>query len=608
MLTRALRNPRVALRNPRDPLEDRGVASSGFTLIETVAALSVFMILTVGIIPLLASSLKSVDLTRSLTVGKNLAQEAMERMRGLPYFDSAVKRDLLDLYFPNLSTGYAAGAATFTTTCTASSSAPAASAALACPPKNPDGTAQIPPGVTLTYVAQFVKAVTGSNPETYTAVTPPVGYDSASPTASVPPASLFKMTVTVSWNQAGKPRQVQLTSIFGDRKLSPDLIRANATVDFSVQALTSFIDATGRLSSVNAYAGHSTSDIELRAFAGADSDATAGQLTLNRAEFAGTPGSLIASQTGAQASNHSPPDSTPAQKTAAIKTVTNTDLAPTLDVAGLGASAVNEVTPAPTVSTLNQLPKAAANFAFTGGNNAENFWAMNQADTSGSAVRRLDASQHIFFVKRISSTFRTTGNTSAEATATTPVASRKVEAIAHAQWGKAVLLPTTFASGDKGVVVITNFTADVSCKSTGSASTAVATGSWSATLQYWKDTNPADGVASGSYQTVALSGSTSGAGVDPLAALKVTNPLVYDSTLPTGDVYLFDDPLSAKIGYLDAWSSTPVVTAATTPQTATVSMPYAINIVTAKTNPANAESKLAINIGKLSCTTADKRA
>jgi prepilin-type N-terminal cleavage/methylation domain-containing protein len=575
----------------------------GFTLIESVAALAIFSILTVGMIPLLASSLKGVDLSRTMTRGKNLAQEYMERVRGLPYFDAAPKRDVLDLYYPNLLAGYSAG--TFTTTCTSTTATPAASGALACPPRNPDDTSRIPAGHTVTYTAQFVRPVLNSNPETYTVVTPFAGYDSASPGLSVPPASLLRITVTVAWTQAGKARQFSLVSLLGDRKLGNDQLHAESSIDFAVQALTSYQDSSGRLSSLTAVAGQAKSDIELKAFAGADLDVSAGRINLSRQEFGTSPGATIAAVTGAQSNQHAPPNVSPMMSTGTAQTVTNTDLFPELPVAGMVATNVNESVPAPTVQVTGELPKAVTNFNYPA--STELFWVNNQVDVGRNTLLHLHATEHPFSIQRLSSN-RMSGNTYAEATAVSPVASRKVHATAHTQFGKGIVLPTTFASGDRGVVVISNFVADVECRSTGSLAGAIANGSWSATLSYWKDLNPADGAANGDFVDVPISGSTTGTGADPLAAIKAQNPLVYDSLTASGDIYLFDDPAAGKVGYLDTWSSNPTMTSAKTSQDASVSMPYAINIATAKTNQANPESKLVINIGKLSCQTADRRA
>ena len=160
----------------------------GFTLIETMVAISVFSIMTVGIAPLLLTSLRGSSLARSYTVGKNLAQESMERVRGFPYYDTAPRRDVADLYFPNLSTGYDASTQTFVTTCTSTTSIPATSGALACPPDHADGTTTIPAGYTVSFRAQFVRPA-NTVPETYTVEPPPATYDSNVASNSIPPAS-----------------------------------------------------------------------------------------------------------------------------------------------------------------------------------------------------------------------------------------------------------------------------------------------------------------------------------------------------------------------------------------------------------------------------------
>ncbi|HEX2196941.1 MAG TPA: type II secretion system protein, partial [Actinomycetota bacterium] len=54
----------------------------GFTLVETLAAMMIFSLVTLGTTPLLLSSIRGATLSGSFTVGKNLASEAMERVRG----------------------------------------------------------------------------------------------------------------------------------------------------------------------------------------------------------------------------------------------------------------------------------------------------------------------------------------------------------------------------------------------------------------------------------------------------------------------------------------------------------------------------------------------
>ncbi len=92
----------------------RGGSDQGFSLVEVLAAMSVFGIITLGTVPLVLTSLKGAALSRSYTVGKNLAVQAMERARGLPYYvdfptqkayasDTGAPRkvDLLDMYYPS---------------------------------------------------------------------------------------------------------------------------------------------------------------------------------------------------------------------------------------------------------------------------------------------------------------------------------------------------------------------------------------------------------------------------------------------------------------------------------------------------------------------------
>ncbi len=131
----------------------------GFTLVETLAALMIFSIVTLGTTPLLLSSMRGATLSGTFTVGKNLASEAMERVRGFPFFESVKnltnppRRDVLDLYFPDRvagpsGSGFTGGNA-YVTLCTSTSKLPAASAGQACPPR-------VPAGFTLRYDAQFV--------------------------------------------------------------------------------------------------------------------------------------------------------------------------------------------------------------------------------------------------------------------------------------------------------------------------------------------------------------------------------------------------------------------------------------------------------------------
>lgn len=585
------------------PIERFRRSQGGFTLVEVMASLVVFTILLLGVTPLVASSLRGAALNREYTVAKNITTEAMERVRGLPFYDAASNRDVLDLYFPNLGTGYSSATKSFTTTCTPGGASPTPSGPLACPPKNSDGTARIPTGFTVTFKTEFVEVVLGSNPETYAVVTPIAGWTSN----AEPPARLLRLSVTTSWLQGGQPKSYELSSYIGDRRLSDQKIRGEASVDFVVQALTSYQqDTASPISALRAIAGRSRSRIELKNFATAEQETSAAKVTLTRQEFGTEPGFIVSDQQGAQSVLIAPPDTTPAPRVDGLAFTTTSDgLSPAQSIAGATTTSVNETSPAPGVSVPNQLPSAAGNFSFTAGNGPDHFWVNNQKESGGlGSLLQFDDNTKIFSIHRVADK-RLKGNSSAIATAIAPTSTRKVETIAHAEAARMVLLPTSFAS--QGVVVIDDFSADVGCKSTGNVTTSTVSGQWTATLRYWIASGGALG--GGQYSSpITLTGSLGSTAADPLLSINRTNnPLVYDALLSSGDIYLFDDPAAGRKGYLDSWSSKPEIFNSKTATKSTVNIEYALQIVTAQTNPANEQTKLALTIGKLSCNAEDLR-
>ena len=120
----------------------------GFSLTETLVSLSIFSLITLGMAPLMAGSIRGTALARSYTVGKNFAAESMERVRGFPFFESMKgaatppRQDVLDFYFPDRQSGasgsgFNATANTYTTICSNTEKLPAASAVQACPAEHP---------------------------------------------------------------------------------------------------------------------------------------------------------------------------------------------------------------------------------------------------------------------------------------------------------------------------------------------------------------------------------------------------------------------------------------------------------------------------------------
>jgi Tfp pilus assembly protein PilV len=590
-----------------------GLAETGLSLVEIMVALTLFAIVTVGVMPLLASALKGVALTRSYTVGKSLANSAMEKMRGLPYFESSqgqptpVRLDVLDLYFPDLGAGFdsTANVWTFTTTCTSTQPANGTREAAACP-------ANIPSGYTVRFVASFVRAGPASpTPQTFTAVEPPAGYSWT--TAPEPPAKLMRVTVTTTWTLGGNPRSFSLTSLLGQRHLSTQTIDANGRVNHAVQVLSSYVDSQGRKSNLVATMGQATIDVVAGAGGKADESTRAAQVVLTREETATEAAVTLANVSGASSTVHAPPNSYPAPGASAPEQTVSYQVSDTetVPVAFIDDTVVEGPTPFSLgAQIINELPRAGGKFRFSGPAAAgqPTMWVDNQAERGPTSPLKLDPTVHLVTVEKDGATPRMSGQSTAEATPQSPPAGRKVEVKSSAQLAKLSVFPTTFITGpENAVLVVDNFTASLTCTSTANVATAAVTGSWSATLRYWQDSDPADGIAAGSYSApVSLTGSLSG-GTDPLAAIKASNPLVYDDPLDANDLYLFEG--GGRKGYFTDMKTRPLISSivGSGGRSTFGSIQGAIEMATAPTSSTNSSSTMSVLVGSLACDAVDRR-
>ncbi len=263
----------------------------GFTLVETLAALTVFSIITLGVVPLLGSSMRALGVSRDRTVAENVVRASVERLQGIRYYVSwdakAKKVDLLDYYLPQTAGTFAPGQSYGTSAANAPLVSPASGGTgvftTVCPP--PSGTNQacpsdIPAGYTLTFTASFVEPVANTNPQTYRVVNPGPSY-SASPTVAGtcqvapcndrPPADLIDLKVTGTWGYGGAPRAFAVRSMVGERTFSsgvvtnatppspgatpapssapnpsaPVRMRGNATIDYVVRGETGYALTSG---------------------------------------------------------------------------------------------------------------------------------------------------------------------------------------------------------------------------------------------------------------------------------------------------------------------------------------------------------------------------
>ncbi|HEX2195355.1 MAG TPA: type II secretion system protein [Actinomycetota bacterium] len=578
----------------------------GFTLVETLAAMMIFSLVTLGTTPLLLSSIRGATLSGSFTVGKNLASEAMERVRGFPFFESVKnlanppRRDVLDLYFPDRAAGPSGTGFSndsYVTLCTSTSKLPSASAGQACPPR-------VPAGFTVRYDAQFVNPGPAPAPGSkQTFVVEPVGanYSWSTTATESPPSRLLQIVVTASWTAGSKPRSYSLSSLVGVRHLTDEQFRAHGKVGSAVLVRTSYVDGQGRMSNLTLNGGESESSLTSRALAEADQEVRGARATLVRQEYVDGGGNIVPAVTlqdtaAAAAILHAPPNPVISPVSGGNFTMTHPEIA-SLPIAFVGNTSVMETGAATEV--VNELPRAVGNLRYTSTGNQPTMWVNNQADIGASTELMLAPGTNegmVTFVRSGSNRMR--ADTSAQAYSLTTSGGGYVESKANAAFFEMRLFPTTFVTaGERAVLKITNFTASFTCKAVASTGTSVATGTWSADLRYW---NP----ATLSYVHVPIGGNTAGT-AQPLTFN--TNPLVYDSPIDSLDRYLFRDDALGRKGYLLELTTTPTPAVTNTGSTASVSMDHAIEIITAPTKAGVNETALNITIGNLSCAAADNR-
>jgi prepilin-type N-terminal cleavage/methylation domain-containing protein len=582
----------------------------GFTLVEMMASITVFSLMTLGIVPLFASSLKGASLSRSYTRGKNIAVEAMERARGLPFFidyptqkaysaGGAVRKvDLLDLYFPIASSqGGTYSGGKFTTTCTSTSGA------------NPACPRGLPPGFTMQFVAEFVRPALSGSTEQYLVQVPastyrwnPEPYNGQ----DRPATDMLRLTIRSSWTYGGDPKTVELSSIIGNRDFGETTVSGFGRIDYAVLATTQFTNpATGRRTEVQGLAGTADSEIETKTQSTATETVGAARLTVNDLPIDGTGETVsLPPVDGARSSVQAPPDSTPGGASVGNRQAVH-------EVFGEVAGVTGTTTSNLKVSVSQELPVAEGAFGFSAPiGNERLFYVHGQLGPDNDSGLRLSAADPVLsFTRRGSGTL---GGSSGAATGSV-TSDRRVQTGASMAFRRLRLLPTNFIQSaivdvdgeslERSVVVVDNFTASVSCLSTASSS-AAASKSWSADLYYYRDLNLND-VVDGTYQRVSLS---SAASSDALAGIgPASNPVVYDAPEGEEDIYLFQ--AGGRRGYLDSWNSAigSTVDILDGGRVTRANITDALRIVSAPLDSRYAQSAVRLQIGKLSCDAQDDR-
>lgn len=81
------------------------ITDSGFSLLEIVVALGIFMLVVIAVVPQVISSIRAADLGNDVTEAKGVAQGHIELLRSLPYLDPPSANDVIRGYYPNVSPG-----------------------------------------------------------------------------------------------------------------------------------------------------------------------------------------------------------------------------------------------------------------------------------------------------------------------------------------------------------------------------------------------------------------------------------------------------------------------------------------------------------------------
>jgi type II secretory pathway pseudopilin PulG len=582
----------------------RHKSERGFTLSEVLIALTLFMIVSVAVMPLFITSLRGGAVSRTYTVGKNLVVEATERVRGLPYYvDFPTQRqytsglppfrkvDVLDLYFPDVNAATPTGFQTslpwidttnaYVTVCDAPNHS------------NPACPRQMPAGYTLTYVAKFVEpAVDAQGEERYSVVGPSAGYDWDTATFDVPPAQIMELTVRGEWTYQGTSRNFQMTTLVGNREFGEITVKGVARVDFGVNVQTSYVSSTGATTDLSADGGFSETTIETKTATTAAQNVRAASLSLADPLLENP---VIAEVKGAEASIHAAPDTAPILPPVGGDTIVHSEYN---DIAGIGTTSTNNLK----AQVTGDLPNADGGFAFSGG--SDDFWVTNVESSNPAENLHLVPSPG--FVNVVGASGRATSLTVAK---NSPA--RSVQTTVTVTIPKIAIFPINLGlvedddsaiTNERAVILIQDFEATVDCKSTPGAG-AYATYEWSASLKYLKDKLNGDGNLVAKYVKVPI-----GSG---LSAPSIANVLVYDGGAPAMDIWLFEE--ANKRGYISdlnvEGSGSTALTSGQNPQTGArvAGINSAISIATAPTNPSMPDTSMHVAIGKLSCEALDAR-
>lgn len=235
-----------------------GRRDEGFSLVEIIVALGIFLVVTMALLPQMVAGIRSVTTADRETVLKGILQQEADRLRGLPFRVSLGSSgggtdedvDLLDLYYPNVR-----DVAPSAVTCTGSDgySVPDASwegyvgvaSGRRCDYEPASGTFFRTVGtvsdarlgaVTLVRDLQFLTGGSATTPTA--AATAPAGtYDSDRATTNYPPSPQVGVTLTALFTDGGEVKARSLFTQIAKHDSGPTLVRTS--VDVAAVEITS---------------------------------------------------------------------------------------------------------------------------------------------------------------------------------------------------------------------------------------------------------------------------------------------------------------------------------------------------------------------------------
>lgn len=594
----------------------------GLTLIETLVAITIFSIMTVGMVPLMGSAMKGGAASRTESVARNVASKTMERLRGLRYYAAvgspARKVDLLDHYFPGRTpaysppstmTGFVSATNSYVTTCTRTTAVPACNSL-------PDSR-ELPGDhdYTITITATFKDV---ENPSA--TVTVPATYSWSSSGNDSPPSKLLHVVVRTTWMVGVEARSFELTSFLSDRERAPlptaatpapaeptpdtgapsnVKLRAEANIDYSTQITTTWQDtqATPRKSEIVATLGNAKAYGE-QLDSGSKADLYVNSTRLSAIRPADP--AIVSDNgyeqvvNGATYEAHAPTNASAlGTSTGAAQNVMQTEVTSTLQPAWTGPAEAGTLSGlagiGPTVA--GNLPSVKGYYDF----NSTSFWppanfteyaammVQPQVPASGTPGAGslnplnlgLSGGNKMLIVRDMNTPAGADprGEVEIYSTATTPATNQLARATANIVYGGVTMVtPTaTTSTAKRGGIEFLDFKASVTCESRPDPSLAsTASGTWSATLRYYSDPSNGTGNKAASYDIITatlpiqtLSGEAEiPLGVNVFEHLKSLNngngPLIHDNGTNTYDVWMF--AANGKTGLLKDWSTTTVQT------------------------------------------------